>query len=230
MKFDISKLIEDVIDEFAEPQTLLWEKLYDHYAKMVDSVTKEFNEGLDDDILNRVRGMLSKFHCDRMVQNGEGVGILSAQSIGETSSQLSLNFFHSVGLANSALSVGVPRLEYLIDASKNKFPTHILKTKFKSLGRLDEEVGSKLCDVRLRHLIKDVAVIDNNFPFTDWHKKWANRHTLSGKINTSVVVRFFMDHESIFFFKVTPTMIQGAFEISFQQDGIVAILSPIDMQ
>ena len=37
------------------------------------------------------------------------------------------------------------------------------------------------------------------------------------------------DHESIFFFKVTPTMIQGAFEISFQQDGIVAILSPIDI-
>ena len=50
---------------------------------MVDPVIKEFDEGLDDDILNRVKGMLSKFHRDSMVQNGEGVGILSAQSIGE---------------------------------------------------------------------------------------------------------------------------------------------------
>ena len=228
MKFvdKILKLIEDVIDEFAELQTFLWKKLDDHYARMVDPVVKEFNEGLDDDILDKVKGMLFKFYRDRMVQNREGVGILSAQSIGETSTQLSLNSFHSMGLANSTLSVG---MAWLNNASKNKFPTHILKTKFKSLGKLDEEVGSKLCDVKLRHLIKDVAVIDNDFPFTDWHKKWANRHTLSGKINTSVVVRFFIDHESIFFFKVTPTMIQRAFEISFQQDSIAAILSPIDI-
>ena len=74
-----------------------------------------------------------------------------------------------------------------------------------------------------------MTVIDNDFPFTDWHKKWANQHTLPGKINTSVVLRFFMDHESISFFKITPTMIQGAFEISSQQDGIVAIISPIDI-
>ena len=99
------------------------------------------------------------------------MGILSSQSIGETSTQLSLNSFHSAGLANSTLSVGVPRLKYLINASKNKFPTHILKTKFKSLGDLDKEVGSKLRNVRLRHLIKDVTVIDNDFPLTDWHKK-----------------------------------------------------------
>ena len=151
MKFDVKilKLAEDMIDEFAEPQTLLWKKLCNHYAKMVDPVIKEFNEGLDDDILNRVKIKLSTFHRDRMVKNGEEVGILFAQSIGETSTQLSLNSFYFVGLANSTLSVGLPRLKYLINASKNKFPTHILKTKFKSLGRLDEVLGSKLCDVRL---------------------------------------------------------------------------------
>ena len=72
-------------------------------------------------------------------------------------------------------------------------------------------------------------MIDNDFFFTDLQKKCGNQHTLPGKINTSVVVRFFMDHESISFFKITPTMIQGAFEISSQQDGIVAIISPIDI-
>ena len=38
-----------------------------------------------------------------------------------------------------------------------------------------------------------------------------------------------MEHESIFFCKVTLTMTQEAFEISFQHYGIVAILSPIDI-
>ena len=71
-------------------------------------------------------------------------------------------------------------------------------------------------------------MIDNDFLFTDLQKKCGNQHTLPGKINTSVVVRFFVDHESIFFCKVTPTMTQEEFEISFQQYGIVAILSPVD--
>ena len=74
-----------------------------------------------------------------------------------------------------------------------------------------------------------MAVIDNDFPFTEWHKKWANRHMLPGKIYTSVTMRYFIELESIFFFKVTPTMIQGAFEISFQQDNIFAILPPMNV-
>ena len=63
MKFDakILKLIANEIDEFAKPQTLLWKKIYDHYAKMVDPVIKEFNEGLADDILNRVKSICLNF-------------------------------------------------------------------------------------------------------------------------------------------------------------------------
>ena len=59
--------------------------------------------------------------------------------------------------------------------------------------------------------MKDVVVIDNDFLFTDLHKKCGNQHTLPGKINTLVVVRFFMEYESIFFCKVTLTMTQEAF-------------------
>ena len=92
----ISKLIEDVMDEFLphESHGSLWKKLCDHYVKVVDPVTKEFGEeNVDDDILHRMKNMLFKFHRGRVVQNGEGIGILSAQSIGETSTQLSVNIF-----------------------------------------------------------------------------------------------------------------------------------------
>ena len=37
-----------------------------------------------------------KFHRGIMVQNGEGIGILSAQSIGETRTELLVTSFHSV--------------------------------------------------------------------------------------------------------------------------------------
>lgn len=67
----------------------------------------------------------------------------------KTSTELSLKSFHSVDLANSTLSVGISQLKYLIDASRNRFSTHVLKTKFENLESLDEEVGSKVCDVKL---------------------------------------------------------------------------------
>lgn len=79
-------------------------------------------------------------------------------------------------------------------------------------------------------MMTNFTVIDDNFPFSDWHNEWENRQTLLDKNDTSGAVRFFLDNESMFFFKVTPKMIQGAFETSFQQGSIAAIPSPIDIE
>ena len=62
------------------------------------------------EVLERVKTMLEKYHNARKTVNGDAVRILAVQSIGEASTQLSLNSFHSVGYANSTLFQGVPRL------------------------------------------------------------------------------------------------------------------------
>jgi DNA-directed RNA polymerase II subunit RPB1 len=53
-----------------------------------------------------------------MCQPGDSVGVIAGQSIGEPATQFTLNVFHSAGLVQRLLTVGVPRLKELLHASE----------------------------------------------------------------------------------------------------------------
>ena len=50
---------------------------------------------------------------------GEAIGSVAAQSIGEPTTQMTLYTFHLAGLSEKNVTLGVPRLQELLDASKN---------------------------------------------------------------------------------------------------------------
>ena len=50
---------------------------------------------------------------------GEAIGSVAAQSIGEPTTQMTLNTFHFAGVSDRNVTLGVPRLQELLDASKN---------------------------------------------------------------------------------------------------------------
>ena len=57
----------------------------------------------------------------RMVQKGEAVGVIAAQSIGEPGTQLTMRTFHTGGVAGGAdITQGLPRVEELFEARKPK--------------------------------------------------------------------------------------------------------------
>lgn len=57
----------------------------------------------------------------RMVEVGEAVGIIAAQSIGEPGTQLTMRTFHTGGVAsNEDITQGLPRVEELFEARKPK--------------------------------------------------------------------------------------------------------------
>ena len=59
-------------------------------------------------------------HWKAMANPGEMVGIIAAQSIGEPSTQMTLNTFHLAGVAaKSNVTRGVPRLKELLKATRN---------------------------------------------------------------------------------------------------------------
>jgi DNA-directed RNA polymerase subunit beta' len=55
-----------------------------------------------------------------MVQTGEAVGIIAAQSIGEPGTQLTMRTFHTGGVAGDDITQGLPRVEELFEARKPK--------------------------------------------------------------------------------------------------------------
>jgi len=56
----------------------------------------------------------------RMVDIGEAVGIIAAQSIGEPGTQLTMRTFHTGGVAGDDITQGLPRVEELLEARRPK--------------------------------------------------------------------------------------------------------------
>ena len=62
-----------------------------------------------------------------MVDLGEAVGILAAQSIGEPGTQLTMRTFHTGGVAGADITHGLPRVEELFEARRPKRPAVLSK-------------------------------------------------------------------------------------------------------
>src|SRR5690606_37282821 len=56
----------------------------------------------------------------QLVEVGEAVGIIAAQSIGEPGTQLTMRTFHTGGVAGEDITAGLPRVEELFEARKPK--------------------------------------------------------------------------------------------------------------
>ncbi len=65
----------------------------------------------------------------KLVENGEAIGIMAAQSIGEPGTQLTMRTFHSGGVAAAAddITQGLPRVEELFEARCPKHPAVLAK-------------------------------------------------------------------------------------------------------
>jgi DNA-directed RNA polymerase II subunit RPB1 len=78
-----------------------------------------------------------------LVQAGESVGVLAAQSIGEPATQMTLNTFHLSGMGNKTVTSGIPRLKELINAAKN-IKTPGMTLFLKDSIRFDKQLANQL--------------------------------------------------------------------------------------
>lgn len=83
-----------------------------------------------------------------IIQPGQMVGILSAQALGETITQMTLNTFHAAGLSTmKTVTVGVPRIQEILSISKSiKTPqlTIRLDNQYKKSKDMAHKIASNL--------------------------------------------------------------------------------------
>jgi DNA-directed RNA polymerase II subunit RPB1 len=95
-------------------------------------------------------------------QPGEQVGIIAAQSIGEPSTQMTLNTFHLAGVAaKSNMTRGVPRLKELLKVTQNPKGTALtvfLKPEFRTKKEKAREVAQDLELTLLRDITVKAAI------------------------------------------------------------------------
>ena len=61
---------------------------------------------------------VSKLHLGEKISPGEAIGIVTAQSFGESSTQMVLNTFHMAGVQEMQVTAGLPRIIEIFDARK----------------------------------------------------------------------------------------------------------------
>jgi DNA-directed RNA polymerase II subunit RPB1 len=157
------ELVEEYMNKlkalhYAKP-TPLFEILYYYYLTPKDLlVNKRFHrKGLT--LL--LENVLLKYK-QSIVHPGEMVGVIAGQSIGEPTTQLTLNTFHLAGVASkSNVTRGVPRIEELLRLTKNpKNPSLTVHLKPLDEGEQDKatQYANMLEHTKLIDVVKSVQV------------------------------------------------------------------------
>ncbi|XP_069690249.1 DNA-directed RNA polymerase I subunit RPA1-like isoform X6 [Periplaneta americana] len=129
------------------------DSLMDEYLKERHSCRKsEFRH------LMSVKSMLSHVHP------GEPVGLLAAQSIGEPSTQMTLNTFHFAGRGEMNVTLGIPRLRELLMTASHNMKTPNMDIPFlPDIRKLEKKANNlklKLCRVTMSDVLQYIDVKD----------------------------------------------------------------------
>ena len=103
---------------------------------------------------------VSAAHKNQKVAPGEAIGIITAQSFGESSTQMVLNVFHAAGVAEMQVTQGLPRLIEILDARKKpSIPAmEIYLDKAHSNEKDSRIVAEKIKEVKLKEIISEVGI------------------------------------------------------------------------
>lgn len=75
---------------------------------------------------------------------GENVGTIAAQSIGEPSTQMTLNTFHLAGHGGANMTLGIPRLKEILMTTPTNIKTPFMTVYFKKGQDLNKDQMQKI--------------------------------------------------------------------------------------
>ncbi|CAL5041962.1 unnamed protein product [Urochloa decumbens] len=95
-----------------------------------------------------------------LVDPGEAVGVVAAQSIGEPSTQMTLNTFHLAGRGEMNVTLGIPRLKEILMTASAHISTPIMECPLleKRTGDEAKRVAAKLRRVRVADIVEKIEV------------------------------------------------------------------------
>ena len=138
-----------------QPYHKLWAALLRFYLAPHKLVVKE---RLTRKAFDTVCELIVTKNWQGWAQPGEQVGIIAAQSIGEPSTQMTLNTFHLAGVAaKSNVTRGVPRLKELLKVTQNPKAISLTVTLKPEIRDSKEKARKVAQDLELT-LLKDITV------------------------------------------------------------------------
>jgi len=132
--------------------------------KLPDKLIVEVKENLPPKCgvakLRKIMKKIEEEYYNSIAVPGECVGIVSAESIGEPGTQMTLNTFHFAGVAEMNVTTGLPRLIEVLDGRK-KISTELMNIFLKkpySEGKDIKIIAESLKELTLNDFLKEIIV------------------------------------------------------------------------
>ncbi len=186
---NITRLVESesVVDEGVKTsEAEMRDLLLKFKEKMNPKLTQEIeasllNYPLSKTGIKKVVHKIMDLFEKAMIEPGEAAGVVTAQSIGEPGTQMTLRTFHFAGVKERNVTLGLPRLIELVDARKKPVtPTMdiYLDNEHKLSREKALEVAKRIIFTRISDLVNKVDTdYSGNLSFFFSEKKIADRGT-----------------------------------------------------
>ncbi len=220
------------VNKYTKP-TELFEVIYYFYLNPKDLIV---NKRFHKKALNMLMNVIALKYKQSIVHPGEMVGVIAGQSIGEPTTQMTLNTFHMAGVGSkSNVTRGVPRIEELLRLTKNpKNPSLTIhlnpydeEDKDKAVNYANMITYTKMADVvkssqiyfdpsdRSSFIEEDRLLLEQFYTFQDLMSKISNETTTYQDINYSkFIIRLELSAEVMLNKNITMDDIHFAIENS----------------
>ncbi|MBI2040576.1 MAG: DNA-directed RNA polymerase subunit A'' [DPANN group archaeon] len=132
---------------------------------------------------NKLLDELKKRYANSQITPGEAVGIITAQSIGEPGTQMTMRTHHFVGVAELNVTLGLPRIIEVLDLRKEpKTPSMLiyLNQPHNQSREAAEKVANKIRQVVLGELAKEISMSITDFSvFVKFDREELSAHHVS---------------------------------------------------
>lgn len=128
--------------------------------KILDDIRQSLPEKVTKAQLKKILDMTVQELQKAKVEPGESVGLVSAESIGEPGTQMTLNTFHYAGVAEMNVTTGLPRIIEILDGRKT-LSTPMMEIYLKppySEGKDIKKIAMKVKETTVGEVISEMEI------------------------------------------------------------------------
>lgn len=182
---------------------------------------------VDDQKIPLLKQKLEDYTLKSVIPAGECVGVITAQSLGEKQTQLTLNSFHQAGLSLTTVVTGVPRFVEVMNTTKepkNANNNFFLKNKNLSLQSIKRVLSQNLKCIKFKDLINsyEISIGESNL---FWYDAFFQFYPPKDRFSKFVCIAYHLNKEFLFREQICFLNLKKKIETEFED--LVVLFSPV---
>ncbi|KAJ8570482.1 hypothetical protein K7X08_037454 [Anisodus acutangulus] len=179
----LNSYIEKLPDGLEEKVKHFWEKKAKKLEKKLEKQVKkeEILKQLKEEEVDFLE-LVGQKYFSSLADSGEPVGVLAGQSVGEPSTQMTLNTFHLAGRGEMNVTLGIPRLQEILMTASDAIKTPIMTCPFLGWKQKDDAQSllAKVKKITVADMIESMEV--NLLPLSIYNHQVCQLYKLTVKL------------------------------------------------